>query len=269
MVCDICQKETSPRASYCTRCRKFIFHKPGHRARAEAMKLAWSGEQDGFLCHYTGVKLDESNPKSPWYLNFDHVIPGKKGKLVVCAALINGMKSDMSAEEFIAIVREFARYRRTGQFDKAVVELKYWVRLVRPSKLGAGRIPAPKGTTISDCDICGRKSVPGSIYCARCRKFVFGKYEHQARRKALKEAWSKDQAGFMCHYTGVKLEENDTRDPWYLSFDHRIPGKKGALDVSARFMNTVKATLTERQFLAVMDALDRHLDGAPFDKNII
>ena len=269
MVCDICNKKSAPRADYCPRCRKFIFHKPEHKARAAAMKAAWSQQQDAFLCHYTSVPLNESNPKSRWYLNFDHVIPGKKGKLVVCADLINEMKSDMSGEEFTTIIREFARYVETGKFDKEAIELKYWIRLVRPSKLGAGRIPAPKGTAITDCHVCGKKTVPGSIYCARCRKFVFGKYEHQARRKALKEAWSKEQDGFLCHYTGIKLEENNTKDPWYLSFDHSLPGKKGTLAVSARFMNTVKSTLTEKQFIAVMEALDRHLDGVPFDKDII
>jgi len=269
MVCDICQKKTTPRASYCPRCRKFIFRKPEHKARAAAMKLAWSEEQDAFLCHYTGVKLDESDQKSRWYLNFDHVIPGKKGKLVVCAALINDMKSDMSSEEFTTVIRAFSSYKRTGKFDKATVQLKYWARLVRPSKLGAACIPAPKGTAVVDCDICGKKSVPGSIYCVRCRKFVFGKYEHQARRLALKEAWNMEHDGFLCHYTDIKLEETNTKDPWYLSFDHRIPGKKGTLDICARFINTMKATLTEPQFLAVMDALDRHLDGVAFDRNII
>ena len=112
-------------------------------------------------------------------------------------------------------------------------------------------------------------TVPGSTYCARCRKFVSGKYDHQARRQALKEAWNRGQDGFMCRYTGVKLEENDTKDPWYLSFDHRVPGKKGDLAVSARSVNTVKATLTARQFSKVMEAPARHLEGKPFDKGIL
>ena len=96
-----------------------------------------------------------------------------------------------------------------------------------------------------------------------------GKYERQARRQALKEAWNRGQDGFMCRYTGVKLDENDTKDPWYLSFDHRVPGQKGDLAVTARVVNTVKATLTATQFPKVIEALARHLDGEPFDKGII
>jgi len=96
-----------------------------------------------------------------------------------------------------------------------------------------------------------------------------GKYERQARRQALKEAWNRGQDGFMCRYTGVKLDENDTPDPWYLSFDHRVPGNEGTLAVSARSVNTVKATLTARQFPRVMEALSGRLGGNPFDERVL
>jgi len=48
-----------------------------------------------------------------------------------------------------------------------------------------------------------------------------------------------------------------------------MSSKKGDLAVSARFVNTVKATLTARQFSKVMEALARHLEGKPFDKGIL
>jgi len=172
----------------------------------------------------------------------------------------------MSEDEFNAVIREFANYRRTGIFNKDAVHFEHWYRLVRPSRLGAGPLPSSRGTAIIDCLICAKPSLPGSIYCARRRKFVFGKYEHQARQAALKGAWNTQQDGFLCHYTNIRLDENDTKSPWYVSFDHNIPGKKGSLVVSARFMNTLKANLSEEQFLAVMAELARHLDGAPFDK---
>jgi hypothetical protein len=63
--------------------------------------------------------------------------------------------------------------------------------------------------------------------------------------------------------------------PWYVSFDYTIPGNKGSLGgvvvsvvivvVTARFINTLKTNLTEKQFLAVMAELAKHLEGAPFD----
>ena len=269
MACDICGKETAPRADYCPRCRKFIFHKPEHKARAAALKDAWDPVLNGFRCKYTGVKLNETNPRSRRYLTFDHVIPGARGRLVVCCRLINEMKSDMTADEFVAVVRAFDTYRKTGVFPKEAIDLRHWVRLVPPSTFGTARLPPERGTAVVGCEICKKPSVPGSVYCPRCRKFVFGKYEHRARREAFKRSWSPKRDGFICEYTGVKLEENDTKDPWYISVDHRFPGKKGNLAVSARFVNTIKGTLTAERFPKVMEALVRHLEGEPFDESLL
>lgn len=270
MACHVCERAAKPRAHYCPRCREYIYHKPEHLARKQAMKLAYDKAQDAFICHYTGILLDEHKPHTPWNLTFDHVIPGKKGgRLVVASSLINDMKSDMSEDEFIAVIREFASYKTTGSFNKDAIHLEHWYRLVRPSRLGQGPFPSSRGTAIIECVVCHKPSLPGTIYCERCRKFVFGKYEHMARQLALKASWNQQQDGFLCHYTGVRLDENDPKSPWYVSFDHSIPGKKGRLVVCARFINTLKANLTETQFLAVMAELAKHLDGAPFDKGVL
>ena len=73
----------------------------------------------------------------------------------------------------------------------------------------------------------------------------------------------------ICEYTGILLDENDPNSPWYVSIDHRFPGKKGDLAVCARFVNTVKGTLTAKQFPKVMAALARMMDGEPFDETVI
>jgi len=269
MVCYVCEKETKPRAAYCLRCRKFIYHKPDHAARAAALKEAWDPVLDGFRCLYTGIKLDESNPGSRRYLTFDHPVPGDSSRLVACCRLVNEMKSDMTSEEFFAFIRAFAVYRRTGVFPKDAVDLGHWMRTVKPSRQGAAPLPPGKGTAVVACGICGKPSVPGSTYCPRCRKFVHGKYERRARRVALKRAWSPELDGFVCENTGVRLDENNPKDPWYVSVDHRFPGKKGHLAVCARVVNTVKATLTAEQFPKVMEALARHLEGEPFDESVL
>lgn len=91
-----------------------------------ALQRAWDGES--FRCYYTGITLVEDNPKDPRYLTFDHLTPRNETDIVVAAAVINDMKSDMSDGEFRAMVLELAKRFRGGKFDERVFNLKYWKR---------------------------------------------------------------------------------------------------------------------------------------------
>lgn len=76
--------------------------------------------------------------------------------------------------------------------------------------------------------------------------------------------------GFRCYYTGILLEEVNYRSPWYLTFDHRIPGKKGDLVVCALWVNQLKSFLTETEFKSVVGELARHIRlGTPFNRNVV
>ena len=66
----------------------------------------------GKRCYYTGMLLDLRDPKSPWYLVFDHWIPGDGRKVVVTSSLLNDMKSDLSECELLG------SYRPVGQIQK-------------------------------------------------------------------------------------------------------------------------------------------------------
>jgi hypothetical protein len=91
------------------------------------MKAAWAPSKDGFMCKYTGVKLDDEDPRSPWYLSFDHGVPGNKNSIVVTAYWLNLMKTALSAQEFWSVVLEYDRYlREDGEFDRDVAEFIYW-----------------------------------------------------------------------------------------------------------------------------------------------
>ena len=130
-VCSICGNEKHPYAQFCKRCRKFVNrvdmrNKVAKEARVEALKQAWDGE--GFRCHYTNIRLIENNPKDPRYLSFDHRTPRVDIDIVVCATLINDMKTDMSEDEFTAMVRELNRKFESGSFNESVFDLKYWTR---------------------------------------------------------------------------------------------------------------------------------------------
>jgi hypothetical protein len=92
----------------------------------QALKRAWDGQC--FRCHYTGVKLIDDNLKEPRYLPFDHFIPREEHKIVIVAAAINDMKSDMSDQEFRQMVIQLANRFGGGEFDEKAFNLKHWKR---------------------------------------------------------------------------------------------------------------------------------------------
>jgi len=92
--------------------------------------MAYDPVSDTFLCHYTGLPVDLKDPGSPWYLNYDHVIPGDENRLVVAANFVNVMKSELSEDEFRAVIIELAHHFDTGEpFDMGVCAFKYWTGL--------------------------------------------------------------------------------------------------------------------------------------------
>ena len=125
-TCIVCRNPAALRCLYCPRCRKFgrlAADDQSLLAIREALIRAWNAQQNGFICHYTGIKLEELDFQSPWYLTFDHRIPDKSGDLVVAALWVNRMKTYLTEEEFRAVVRELANHIRSGsRFNKAVVD---------------------------------------------------------------------------------------------------------------------------------------------------
>jgi len=107
------------------------------------------------------------------------------------------------------------------------------------------------------CYICCGVVPPRHRYCARCYGHIYKRLEEKARAIALKAAWDPIRKGFRCYYTDVILDENDLNSPWYLTFDHRTPGKKGDLVVCAAWVNLMKNRLSEQEFRAVIIELAR------------
>ena len=87
---------------------------------------AWDGE--GFRCYYTGVRLVEDNHSDPCYLTFDHFTPREESNIVVVAAAINDMKSDLSDGEFRRIILQLASRFNGGEFNEEAFNLKHWKR---------------------------------------------------------------------------------------------------------------------------------------------
>lgn len=130
-TCGICGAPRHPLASYCKRCKKLIDRvdirrKPDKSARVQALKHAWDGV--GFRCHYSGIRLVEDNHRDPRYLTFDHVTPRQEEKVVVTAAVLNDMKSDMTDAEFRAMIIQLASRFAGGKFDENLFNLSHWKR---------------------------------------------------------------------------------------------------------------------------------------------
>ena len=130
-TCEICGRTIHPLSYCCKRCKKLIERvdmrkKPDKKARIQALKLAWDGE--GFRCYYSGVRLVEENHRHPRYLTFDHRTPRQEEDVVIAAALLNDMKSDMTEDEFRAMIFQLASYFKGGTFDENAFNLKHWKR---------------------------------------------------------------------------------------------------------------------------------------------
>jgi hypothetical protein len=74
------------------------------------------------------VPLVETNPKDPRYITFDHRTPRQEDDIVVAAACINDMKSDLSEDEFKGIVVQLARRFAGESFDESALKLRHWKR---------------------------------------------------------------------------------------------------------------------------------------------
>ena len=128
-ACEICGNDVHPLAYLCKRCKDLINRgrKANKNARIQALKQVW--DKHGFFrCYYSKVRLVEDNPEDPRYLTFDHRTPRQEDDIVVAAALVNDMKSDMSEDEFKNMILQLANSYKGGTFDESVFNVKHWKR---------------------------------------------------------------------------------------------------------------------------------------------
>jgi len=90
--------------------------------------------------------------------------------------------------------------------------------------------------SLRTCRVCGENVHPQAQLCKRCRKLVDRadmrrRPDKEARIRTLRQAW--DGQGFRCYFTGIRLVEDNPRDPRYLTFDHRTPRREDDLVVTA------------------------------------
>ena len=185
------------------------------------------------------------------------------------------MKSALGPDEFPVAIKHLALHHEGQSFDRDIIGFIYWaeqpIRLAAPF-LGRSLFPAERTSALtSNCDICGQPSFPHSIYCPACRRFVFwGGLDHRPRVRALKMAWDPILKGFLCYYTGVLLNLTDPRSPWYMTFEHRIPGDDRTQVMAASWVNSMKTAMSEKEFWLIIKEFARYLtEGGEFNRNAI
>ncbi len=130
--CVVCGAAKHPQAYACTRCKRILdrietrrdasgaYRRFDREARLRALRDSW---HDGaFHCFYTGIVLVEEGRR--WrdhrYLSFEHRTPGDEASVVVTCALVNRMKTDLTEDQFKAMVTELAKVFAGGTFDERV-----------------------------------------------------------------------------------------------------------------------------------------------------
>lgn len=106
--CTVCGQPRHHLAYCCKPCKKLLDRidtrgrKPNRDARINALRDAWDGEY--FRCFYTGWPLRIDDHRHPFYLTWEHRTPRDEDDIVVAAALINDMKSDLTEDEFREVI---------------------------------------------------------------------------------------------------------------------------------------------------------------------
>ena len=122
------------------------------------------------------------------------------------------------------------------------------------------------------CIVCSSElSNPLALYCNRCKKILNRidtrrKHNREARIRALQQAW--DGESFRCFYTGVKLVEDNFKDPRYLTFDHLTPRKEDDIVIVASAINDMKSDMADSEFRAMVLQLANRFKGGEFDESI-
>jgi hypothetical protein len=131
-VCAGCRGAAASKGhKYCARCARLSFRMRRARFPREAVDGVWDYiRKYGFVCYYTGMELVLDDPKSPWYLVFDHWIPRDPRKIVITSAVVNTMKGDLTENEFWYFIRQLANFYRKGTPVRKI-KLAYWSRPYR------------------------------------------------------------------------------------------------------------------------------------------
>jgi len=132
--CSLCGKPGfSTQSPYCRACSHFCFRMSNERFSPKVRQdlKNYVRKRRGFFCHYTEMELDVFDKSNPYFLEFDHLVPGDPRKIVTTSAWINEMKGDLIFKEFKGSVVQLYNYWFKGIKIKKK-KFRYWYRLKPP-----------------------------------------------------------------------------------------------------------------------------------------
>ena len=113
------RKVFSIKSIYCRTCSHFSARMSDERFPLKTRDDLWKsvrrnvrkhGRKRAYVCEYTEVDLDVFDESSPWFLEFDHLVPGDPSKIVMTSAWLNEMKGDLTFKEFKGSVVQLFNY---------------------------------------------------------------------------------------------------------------------------------------------------------------
>ena len=222
---------------YCPDCSKLANRLYQEHFSLKARKYFWSYvRKHGRRCCFSGMSLEIDDDTSPWFLVFSRLNPGDKSKIVPASALFNAMKSFLLKKEFWYYVLALDDHREKHLKVKKI-PLVHWHGL-----------NASMGDKI--CAGCGQAAaLKWRKYCARCARLAYRMKRARFPREAINGVWDYIRKyGFVCYYTGMPLDWDDLKSPWYLVFDHWMPRDPRKIVITSAVLNIMKSDLTEEEF---------------------
>ena len=155
-------------------------------------------------------------------------------------------------DEFWYLIRQLANHRRHhSRFRK--IKLRYWPGHVMPEDEGVASEASFEVKTSGRshaCGLCGKHiHVYNATYCPRCAKFVARLHSKQLPRETIEDTLAYiRKKGFRCFYTGIELDLDNPKSPWYCVLDHWIPQDPGRIVLTCDLFNVMKSDLSESEF---------------------
>jgi len=227
--CCLCGKRfnRSVWAKYCFGCAYFCRRMNYERIPSKDQKRIKAYiRKHGFVCEHTGVDLVLDNPKSPWYVVFDHYYPHSNKKIVLACSIFNQMKKGLVVEEFWNLVGQLASHHKNGT-PVEKIELKYWDRVrprpkhIQPSMEMVEREMLSRVENVTrKCSGCGQPvRSKYARYCRECARLHYRmrllRFSHKVREEIF--AYIR-KYGKKCYYTSVDLDMDNPNSPWYAVF---------------------------------------------------
>ena len=223
-------------SKYCPDCLPIAKRLHSEHFHAKARRSFWAYlRRHGRRCSFSGILLEIDDATSPWYLVFSRLNPKDKNKIVPAAALFNEMRSRLTKKEFRYYVLALDDHRQKHLKVKKIPLVHWQVRLSTGELVCAG---------------CGRAAaLKGRKFCANCVRTAFRMKHDRLFRECINDIWAYVRKyGYVCYYTGMPLDLDDPKSPWYLVFDHWMPRDPRKMVITSSLLNEMKSDLTEGEF---------------------